>query len=133
MDPLISKTAFMVCRAQVPPHLLCPESSPSCVAYSADLGKKRGNAGCGKIMDFSRFNLTKIDNYDILSPTNRNKGDGIHMKPYQKYAVASASVITSCAKLESTTVEVDVINGKLDFTAVLELNTVVFLKIEPMK
>ena len=84
-------------------------------------------------MDFSRFNLTKIDNYDILSPTNRNKGDETHMKRYRTYAAIPASVITSCAKLESTAAEVDVIDGKLDFTAVLELNTVVFLKIEPMK
>ena len=41
--------------------------------------------------------------------------------------------LTECAKLTSQTFEVDVIDGKLDFTTTLDLNTVTFLKIEPMK
>lgn len=41
--------------------------------------------------------------------------------------------LTECAKLKSETFEVDVIDGKLDFTTVLDQNTVVFLKIEPIE
>ena len=40
--------------------------------------------------------------------------------------------LTECAKLKSESFEVDVIDGKLDFTTALDRNAVVFLKIEPM-
>ncbi len=41
--------------------------------------------------------------------------------------------LTECSKLESKTVEVDVIDGQLNFHTELDLNTVVFLKIEPIE
>jgi hypothetical protein len=70
------------------------------------------------------------------SPEGTQLPDGLiteHARQVYNENLTGGKNLTECAKLKSETVEVDVIGGKLDFTTLLELNTVVFLKIEPMK
>jgi len=56
-----------------------------------------------------------------------------HARQVYSENLTAGKNFAECARLKSESFEVDVIDGKLDFATVLDQNTVVFLKIEPIE